>query len=124
MGKKIREKITDKKTDMVDAVFNHMAAGTRSKYLKRWAELSGVDDVKDIDYSIPQVHLEFLLADPRNLKLISGGTNRQQFLDMLTPEEQDIYLNAIDDEGARYTDLEAPEVMQEIGRAFKKRKVR
>lgn len=104
---------------LIEEYYSEHCAKVRAKYLKRWAGLSKTTDIRKIDYSIPMVHLEFLLCDPRNLELISGGVRRDEFLAILTPEEQNLYLNTVGVNGDRYTDLEDRKVMRKINAAFK-----
>ena len=86
----------------------------RQENLPRWAEMCGVEDYEQIDMTNPYVRLEFLLCDVGILRSLSGGKGRDAFLKILSPEEQDIYLNTVDEDGARYTDLEDPKVMKDL----------
>lgn len=104
--------ILDRFTDKID---DQLTLIRRTGMLERWAEISGVEDVKDVDFTIPRVHLEFLLCDSKILRMISGGKRRNEFLEMLTEEERELYLNTEpDDDGATYLDLENPKVVRQM----------
>lgn len=92
--------------DIDDAKNLEIANRTRAKFMPRWMEECGVDDWHDIDYTNPQIHLEFILCDPAILKDLQKEGGRDRLFLMLTDEEKDVYLNKTDDKGAKYTDLE------------------
>ena len=92
--------------DIDDAKNQEIANRTRAKFMPRWMEECGVTDWHDIDYSNPQIHLEFILCDPTVLKDLQNEGGRDRLFQMLTDEEKDVYLNKTDEHGAKYTDLE------------------
>lgn len=101
-------------------IFDALAIAKRKKYMRRWCKMCGVKWKRDIDYSNPMVHVEFMLCDIRNQAMLAQPESRQMFYDMLTPEELDIYLNSVDDKGNRYADIETPETMVKLERDLKK----
>lgn len=96
-----------------------LTAHRRMRFLDDWTKMSNVSDAKDIDYSIPQIHLEFLLCDVDILKDLHKDGGRARLFERLTAEEQDIYLNAIDEQGNRYRDLERTDVSTALERELK-----
>lgn len=90
----------------------------RAKYLNRWMAMSGVDSPDMIDYTKPQIEIEFMLCDMRNLKLIRGGKNRDEFLKQLSPEARECYLYETDKDGHSYRDLENPHVWGQFVRSM------
>lgn len=126
MGRKSREKMTEKKgliertkesmankvDDALDRAYHK--AITNPKYLAEWRRLSKVTRNEDIDYTIPQIELETKLCDIRNLKLIRKGKRRDEFLAILSPEAQELYLYGRDSAGSKYTELESPHTMRSI----------
>ena len=104
-----REKIRQWKAafgDWSDDQHEKMVMQARMKFADRWMEESGVTEVKDIDMSNPQISLEWKLCDPAVLRDLKNEGTRQRFLDTLTPEELDVYMNKVDEHGASYRDLE------------------
>lgn len=83
-----------------------IAMQARMKFADRWMEESGVTEIKDIDMSNPQISLEWKLCDPSVLRALKNEKTRQEFLETLTPEELDVYMNKTDENGASYRDLE------------------
>lgn len=83
-----------------------IAMQARMKFADRWMKESGVTEIKDIDMNNPQISLEWKLCDPAVLRDLKDETARQKFLDTLTPEELDVYMNKVDEHGASYRDLE------------------
>lgn len=102
--------LNDKKYDMATLKLR------KGYYKRRWAKELGTDPDGDLvnDTGIliaihdnPQVHLEWLLADPRNQKALRDPIQRRAFLGTLTPEEREMYYHGPDGKGG-YTDLEEP----------------
>lgn len=123
MGKKRREQIDKKESKWVSprekirqfkVAFGDWTADkqekvamqARMKFADRWMKESGVTEIKDIDMNNPQISLEWKLCDPAALRALKNETERQKFLDTLTPEELDVYMNKTDENGASYRDLE------------------
>lgn len=92
-------------------------------YIKngRFLRLSRCRNPKQIRWDDPQISLEVKLCDIRNLKMIRNGNQRDQFLDTLTNEEREIYLNLTGNDGKKYTDLENGALMAELVKGIKKR---
>lgn len=88
-----------------------IAMQARAKFMPRWMEECGVTDWHDIDYKNPQIHLEWILCDPAVLKDLQNEGGRDRLFQMLTEEEQDVYLNKTDEKGAHYYDLEGKKGM-------------
>lgn len=101
-------------------IFDAIAQAKRKKYLRRWCKMCGKKWKRDIDYSNPYIHLEFLLCDLRYQAMVSNPESRHLFLEILTDEERDVYLNSVDDKGNRYTKLESPETMEKLERDLEK----
>ena len=104
-----REKIRQWKAafgDWSDDQHERMVMQARMRFADRWMRESGVTEIKDIDMSNPQISLEWKLCDPAALKALKSDKLRQNFLDTLTPEELDVYMNKTDENGASYRDLE------------------
>lgn len=99
--RKIKEEAADKWTrvkEAPDELNDRIAAMTRSKYLDRWMgrmeELGRpCTDPSGIDYTDPQIHVEWLLCDPANIIAFQSRHLCQKFLDTLTPEERE-YLDS------------------------------
>lgn len=134
MGKKSREKIEGEKKGLIARAKERTAermdcaldnvyqkAVTNPRYLAEWRRLSKVTRNEDIDYTIPQIELETKLCDIRNLKLIRKGAHRDEFLAILSPEAQDLYLNGRDSAGSRYTELEHPSVLKSLVKSLRAR---
>lgn len=92
----------------------------QKKYYKQWMARSGCNHPNFIKWDDPHISLECKLCDIRNLKLIKGGKRRDEFFNICTPEEIDIYLNGCDIIGGRYTDLENPEYLKSMVAGVKK----
>lgn len=105
-----REKVTEKSENALDRARYEAS----KKYHRRWMIISGCNHPNMIDYSIPQIELEYALCDMVNIKLIRKGKRREEFLAQLSPEAQGLYLNAVDEDGNRYTDLENPHVLRSL----------
>ena len=88
-----------------------VAMQARLKFMPRWMEECGVDDWHDIDYTNPQIHLEWILCDPGILRELTREGGRDKLFEMLTEEEKDVYLNKTDEKGAHYYDLEGKKGM-------------
>lgn len=101
-------------------VFDALAIAKRKKYMRRWCKMCGVKWKREIDYSNPMVHVEFMLCDIRNQAMLAQPDSRHLFYEMLTPEELEIYLNSVDDKGNKYTDIETPDTMVKLERDLKK----
>ena len=90
------------------------ADAKRKKLMKRWCKMCGVRRPADIDFTNPTVHLEYILCDTRYQLMVAQPETRQNFLDILTDAEREVYLNAVDDYGNRYTDLEHPNTIRRL----------
>ena len=104
-----REKIRQWKAafgDWSDDQHEKMVMQARMKFAERWMEESGVTEIKDIDMNNPQISLEWKLCDPAILRDLKNEETRQRFLATLTPEELDVYMNKVDENGTSYRDLE------------------
>lgn len=101
-------------------IFDALAVAKRKKYMYRWCKICGVKWKRDIDYDNPRVHVEYMLCDIRNQAMLADPQSRHIFLELLTDEERDMYLNSVDDDGNRYTDLETPDTMAKLERDLKK----
>ena len=104
-----KQKVSDKVEDALDKA----TAEAQRKYYPRWMAGSGTNNPKYIKWDDPQISLECKLCDPRNLKLIRGGKNRDKFFMICSEEEIDVYLNKTDANGHKYTDLESPHVLRD-----------
>lgn len=108
------KKLKDLANGKIDEWTDKMTVQVRADFLDRWMEITDNEyeepcrDYGDIDYSIPQISLEWQLCDPSVLFGLRDPTKRAKFLSLLTDEERDVYLNACDKDGNRYTDLERP----------------
>lgn len=104
-----REKIRQWKVafgDWSEDKHEQMVMQSRMKFAERWMLESGVTEIKDIDMTNPQISLEWKLCDPAALKALKNEESRARFLATLTPEELDVYMNKVDENGASYRDLE------------------
>lgn len=77
---------------MVDKIAN----ANRAKFLDRWmgrmAELGRpCSSALDIDYSDPQIHVEWLLCDPSNIVAVQSRRLRRNFVKTLTPAEREYF---------------------------------
>ena len=126
MGRKSREKIRGEGyiekakewiLDVDDRKSDYQSVKVRQHYWPRWAEECGIDpkthslaepEVIEALMKNPQVSLEWKLCDPRVQKAIRDPDKRAIFLDTLSDEERDIYLNMKDEKGHTYTELEKP----------------
>lgn len=84
------------------------------KYYKRWMDYSGCNHPTLIHWDDPQISLEAKLCDPRNLRLIRKRRHLDEFFEILSEEEKNIYFNWCDQEGNRYTDLEDGKLLRSI----------
>lgn len=102
----VRERIGDK----TDAFNDRVTEQVRAKMaVTRWMPYQGVTSLTELDMSDPVVSLEWTLCDQRILKDLLRPGGRKRLLALLTEEEKDVYLNKVDKNGARYTDLETGE---------------
>ena len=107
--------------DKVQDAMDKAQAEAMKKYIPRWMELSGCNHPNLIHWDDPQITLEYKLCDLRNLKLIRKGKHTDQFLELLTPEERDIYLNLEGYDGKKYTDLEDGALLIELVKGTRER---
>lgn len=133
MGKKSRQRMAqngeEKKPNWLAQKWQNMKSGVNDKVqdsldkaqaeamkkeIPRWMELSGCNHPNLIHWDDPQISLEYKLLDIRNLKLVRKGKNRDQFLELLTPEERDLYLNFVGYGGKRYIDVEDGNLLIEL----------
>lgn len=73
-----------------------IAAINRSKYLDRWMERMAelgrpCRSALDIDYSDPQIHLEWLMCDPSVIVAVQSKRLRRNFVKTLTPAEREYF---------------------------------
>ena len=113
-GKK-KQQINDK----IDDALDNATAKAQYKYYPRWMELSFCNTPKLIKWDDPQISLEAKLCDPRNLRLIRKGRHRDEFLEILTDEEKDLYLNFVGYDNKRYMDLEDPKILRDTLKGIK-----
>ena len=107
-----KEKVGIKVDTALDNIWQQALKNPRHQ--QRWMDACGVTSADQIDYTVPLVELESQLCDIRKLKMIKNGKNRDGFLELLSPEARYMYLNACDDQGNRYTDLENPRVLRSM----------
>ena len=105
--------------DKVEDALDKATAENQRKHYKRWMEGSNCHTPRFIKWDDPQISLECKLCDPRNLKLIRKGRHREEFFKICSPEEIDIYLNAVGLNGEKYTDLEDPHIIRDLIKGVK-----
>ena len=105
--------------NFVNAVDERRTLAKRVEFLPRWAEICGVADPRDIDYTNTQVHLEYILCDVKILRGLSKPGGRDALFSLLTDEERDMYLYAVDDGGHGYTVLESREYSKALAKELK-----
>lgn len=86
---RFKGKIKAKSSEVVD----NMAALTRAKYADRWIQRTReigkeCNGWADIDFSDPQISLEYKLCDPANIMNLQDPKTRDRFIDSLTDEER------------------------------------
>lgn len=113
------ESFKEKQDDRIDRALDNATAEAYKKYYPRWCKICGVQTVADIDFKNPYVELESKLCDVRNLKMIRKGLHRDDFLKLLSDEAKKIYLEEVDEDGNRYTDLEHPRVLRSMIKRIK-----
>ena len=99
------------KADMVAEDYKLLVVNqARAKWFDRWVEYTHEVEpdfpAGEYDLSIPEIHIEWMLCDPYNLRIIKSKKHRHEFYEKLTPVELDVYLNRADEGGHRYCDLE------------------
>lgn len=117
--------------DRMEEFDERVKATARAKWLTRWmehtAEVSGkpCEDPDGIDYTLPHIHIEWLLCDPVNMARIKSRDPevRARFFDQLTEEEKVIYYQK-DANGQSYSDMENINWKDEVKRGVKKIKSR
>lgn len=114
-----KKKVQDKVDDALDKAWSKTMS--HPIHQNRWVAACNVHHPSQIDYSVPVVELEAQLCDIRKLALIRKGKRRDEFLALLSPEAQDIYLHKTDAHGNRYTDLEEPSVLKSVIKGMKKK---
>lgn len=121
--KGLLQRTKDKINDKVDNALNqaYLKAISEPKFQAEWRRLSKVTRNEDIDYTIPRIELETKLCDLRNLRLIRKGRHRDEFLAILSPEAQEIYLHGRDSAGTPYMQLEHPSVLKSMVHKLKAR---
>ena len=120
--------------DLPYQVKDQQKAMIMSHYYASWAKICNPDmDEKVlrrmkvaeltplIDFSNPHVSLQMKLCDPYWQKAIKNDKGRAEFLSILTDEERDLYLNYVDENGARYSDLENARITKELVKATKRK---
>lgn len=100
--KQFKQAFGDWKDDQRESI----AMQSRMKFVDRWMEECGVTNMSDIDYSNPQISLEWKLCDPAVLRDLQKEGGRERLFEILSDEEKYVYLNQKDENGASYTDLE------------------
>lgn len=100
---------------------------TRMKYASRWMEetekVTGkhCKSIADVDLTIPQIHLEWLLCDPvYALKLKDRQVAYEFFLE-LNEEERELFWYR-DEAGHSYSDLMMGSVRDELKKIYKSKK--
>lgn len=129
--KKVREIAKQAMIDMGDKQDDYAMLTTRRRYYKkRWAKELGTDPNPNniADMAIiekiranPQVHIEWMLCDPRLQRQIRKPQGRDLFLSTLSEDELEIYLHGPDGKGG-YSDLELPmgkQIRRSAGRLVK-----
>lgn len=101
-------------TNRVNDALDSATFEAHKKFYPRWMRYSGCNHPNLIHWDNPQISLEAKLCDPRNLRLIRKGRHREEFFEILSEEERDIYLNMCDEDGHRYTDLEDGGLLRSI----------
>jgi hypothetical protein len=84
-------------------------------------KVCGVDRPEDIDYSQPNVHLEWFLCDIRMLTRLQHG-QREEVMALMDESQRETYLHGCDLEGRPYTDLEKQSIRSGIAEAIKARR--
>lgn len=114
-----------------DELHDRITAQARAQWLPRWmahtAEMTGrpCEDPDGIDYTLPHIHIEWLLCDPTNQARIQSKDPeaRARFFDQLTAEEIAIYYEK-DKNGESYSDMETVRWKREIKKGVEKLKKR
>lgn len=112
-----KDKVNEKVQDSLDKA-QYRAI---EKYKPRFMELSHCNHPNFIKWDDPQISLEVKLCDIRNLKLIRGGKHLDQFLEILSPEEKELYLNFKGYDGHTYRELEDGNLLTELVKGVKER---
>ena len=113
------ESFKEKQDDRIDRALDNATAEAYKKYYPRWRAICDVSTNDDIDFKNPYVELESKLCDVRNLKMIRNGAKRDDFLKLLSDEAKKIYLEEVDEDGNRYTDIEHPRVLRSMIKRIK-----
>lgn len=111
----------DKVNEKVQDALDNAQARAVEKYKPRFMELSHCNHPNFIKWDDPQISLEVKLCDIRNLKLIRGGKHLDQFLEILSPEEKELYLNFKGYDGHTYRELENGNLLIELVKGVKER---
>lgn len=100
--------------------FDANTARVRAKYIPHWMRVCGVDRPEDIDYSQPNVHLEWFLCDIRMLTRLQDG-RREEVMALMDESQRETYLHGCDLDGRPYTDIEKSSLRKGIADALKGR---
>lgn len=111
----------DKVNEKVQDALDNAQARAVEKYKPRFMELSHCNHPNFIKWDDPQISLEVKLCDIRNLKLIRGGKHLDQFLELLSPEEKELYLNFKGYNDHTYRELEDGNLLIEMVKGVKER---
>ena len=102
--------------DMDEKTQEQECMKARAEFIPRWMAEAGIDDWKDMDFTKhPQIHLEYELCNPAVLRDLQKPGGRERLFQILTEEEQYIYLNEKGSEGRTYAeDLEGRRGMNKL----------
>lgn len=96
----------------------------RLKYASRWMqeteEVTGrhCETIADVDLSIPQIHIEWLLCDPVYALKLKNKDVAHEFMLQLNEEERELFWYR-DEQGHSYSDLMSSSVSRELKKIYK-----
>ena len=70
---KPRKRLMESLNDAMESSLDDTAARVRLQYHPRWKKICGVERSEDIDYNNPVVSTEYILCDPRIIRLLKQG---------------------------------------------------
>ena len=118
--------VRDRVGETVDGYQRSYIEQVREKWRDRWVEytheLRPDYPQGEYDLSIPEIHIEWLLCDLYNLRLVKSKRHRAEWYAKLTPEELDVWFNREDPDGARYCDLEKGSFARAVRKETKEQK--
>lgn len=91
----------------------------RLKYAERWMketeEVTGkrCESIADVDLSIPQIHIEWLLCDPVYTLKLKNKQVAHEFMQELNEEERELFWYR-DEQGHSYSDLIGKDFKEEL----------